>query len=60
MIITTAGTVNLLIKAKGAKKHKLNKKGKVKVKVNVTYAPSGSPAGDPNTQTDRIKLVKKK
>lgn len=60
--VTAAGTVKLLVKAKGKKKKKLNKTGKVKVKVSVAYTPSGTGgdiAGDPNTQTKTIKLVKK-
>jgi hypothetical protein len=62
--VSAAGTVKLLIKAKGKKKKKLNKTGKVKVKVKVkvTYTPTGTGgdvAGDPNTQTKTVKLIKK-
>ncbi len=57
--VTAAGTVKLLVKAKGKAKHKLNKTGKVKVKVSVTYTPTADIVGDPNTQTKRVKLVKK-
>jgi hypothetical protein len=58
--VTKAGTVTLKIKAKGAKKAKLRDRGKVKVKVNVTFTPAatgGDIAGDPNTETKKIKLV---
>ena len=57
--VTAAGTVKLLVKPKGKAKHKLNKTGKAKVKVTVTYTPTGDAPGSPNTQTKRVKLVKK-
>lgn len=50
------GDVQLLIKAKGKKKKQLNKKGKVKVTLNVAYTPTG---GDPATQPETVKLKKK-
>jgi hypothetical protein len=52
----TAGNAQLLIKAKGKKKRKLNRKGKVKLNVAVSYTPTG---GDPNTQLLKVKLKKK-
>jgi hypothetical protein len=52
----TAGTAQLLIKAEGKKKRKLNETGKVKLNVAVTYTPSG---GDPSTQSVKVKLKKK-
>ena len=51
----TPGTAQLLIKAKGKKKRKLNETGKVKLSVAVTYTPTG---GKPNTQTVKVKLKK--
>ena len=51
-----AGPAQLLIKAKGKKKKQLNKKGKVKVTLNVAYTPTG---GDPATQPETVKLKKK-
>ena len=54
--VTAAGTVRLLVKAKGKAKKKLNKTGKLKVKVKVTYTPTGGAA---NTQPKTLKLVKK-
>src|SRR5262249_34741293 len=42
-----AGQAQLLIKAKGRKRRKLNETGKVKLKVAITYTPTG---GDANTQ----------
>ena len=50
-----AGPAQLLIKAKGKKKRKLNETGKVKLNVAVTYAPTG---GDPSTQSVKVKLKK--
>jgi hypothetical protein len=51
-----AGKVELLIRAKGKKKRKLNETGKVKVNPKVTYTPTG---GDPSTQSRRLKLKKR-
>ena len=51
-----AGPAQLLIKATGKKKKKLTQKGKVKLNVAVTYAPTG---GDPGTQSVKVKLKKK-
>jgi len=51
-----AGQAQLLIRAKGKKKQKLNEAGKVKLSVAVTYTPTG---GDPATQTKKLKLKKK-
>jgi YVTN family beta-propeller protein len=50
------GTVSLRIKAKGRAKRKLNRGGKVRLKVKVTVRPIG---GDPNVQGKRVKLVKR-
>jgi hypothetical protein len=52
----TPGTAQLLIKAKGKKKRKLNETGKVKLTVAVTYTPTG---GKPNTQSIKVKLKKR-
>jgi hypothetical protein len=58
--VSAAGTVKLLVKAKGKAKKKLNKTGKVRVKVTVTYTPAaGDLPGVPNSQTKKIKLIKK-
>ena len=51
-----AGEEKLSIKPKGKANKKLNKKGKAKVLAEVTYTPEG---GEPNTQTKKIKLVKR-
>jgi hypothetical protein len=51
----TPGPAQLLIKAKGKKKRKLNETGKVKLNVAVTYTPTG---GDPSTQSLKVKLKK--
>lgn len=53
--VDAAGTVKLRVKAKGKSKHKLNHTGKAKLKLKVTYTPSG---GSPNTEAKRVKLVK--
>jgi hypothetical protein len=50
-----AGPAQLLIKAQGKKKRKLNETGKVKLNVAVTYPPTG---GDPSTQSIKVKLKK--
>jgi hypothetical protein len=54
---TGAGEVDLLVKAKGKARKKLKKKGKAKVAVEVTFTPTG---GDPNAQSDSVKLVRKR
>jgi hypothetical protein len=54
--VSAAGTVKLKIKAKGKAKKQLDRTGTVKVKAKVTYTPTG---GDPNTQSKRIKLIKR-
>jgi hypothetical protein len=50
-----AGAAQLLIKAKGKKRKKLNATGKVKLTVSITYSPTG---GDPSTQSVKVKLKK--
>ena len=55
MSVPAAGEVELLIKAKGKKKRKLNETGKVKVNPTITYTPTG---GDPSTQSKKLKLRK--
>jgi hypothetical protein len=55
--VTKAGPVTLKVKAKGKKKTKLLDNGKVKVKAQVTYTPSGDLPGTPNTELKKIKLV---
>jgi hypothetical protein len=52
----TPGTAQLLIKAKGKKKRKLNETGKVKLSLAVTYTPT---RGKLNTQSIKVKLKKK-
>ena len=51
-----AGPAQLLIKANGKKKRKLNETGKVNLNVAVSYTPTG---GDPSTQSVKVKLKKK-
>jgi YVTN family beta-propeller protein len=51
------GAEKLKIKAKGKRKRKLNKRGKAKVNVDVAFTMEGA---DPNTQTRKIKLVKRR
>jgi hypothetical protein len=50
-----AGAAQLLIRAVGKKKRKLNETGKVKLNVAVTYTPTG---GDPATQSLKLRLKK--
>ena len=53
--VTAAGKVKLRIKAKGRKRHKLNRTGRVKVAAKVTYTPT---FGLPATKTRKIRLGK--
>jgi hypothetical protein len=55
-LVSAAGKVKLLIKSKGAKKKKLNRTGKVRVRAKFTFTPTG---GTANTKAKRIKLKKK-
>ena len=58
-----AGQGQLLIKARGRKKRKLNETGKVKLTVAVTYTPTvGNPptSGAASTQTIKVKLKKRR
>jgi hypothetical protein len=50
------GEVNLTVRARGMKKRKLNRTGKAKAIVNVTYFPVGP---DPITKTMSVRLVKR-
>ena len=54
--VIAPGAAQLLIKAKGKKKRKLNDTGKVKLNVAITFTPTG---GDPSTQSLKVKLKKK-
>jgi hypothetical protein len=51
--VTAPGTVKLTIRAKGLKKRKLARKGKVTVKPKITFTPTG---GIPNSAFRKIKL----
>jgi DNA-binding beta-propeller fold protein YncE len=51
-----AGDVKLSVKPKRKAKQKLAEDGRAKVRAEVTYTPDG---GDPNTQSKRVKLVKR-
>jgi hypothetical protein len=53
----TGGPAQLLIKAKGKKKRKLNETGEVKLNVAINYTPTG---GDPSAQSIQVKLKKKR
>jgi hypothetical protein len=48
--------VELVVKGKGKKKKTLNKTGKVKLNLAITYTPAG---GEPSTQSLKVKLKKK-
>jgi hypothetical protein len=52
---TAPGTVKLKVKSKKKKQQQLNDAGKVKVKANVSYTPTG---GDLSTQSKKVKLKK--
>ena len=51
-----AGTENLLVKARGKARKKLNAKGKVTVNAKVTYTPEGGEP--PNTESKKINLIR--
>jgi hypothetical protein len=53
----STGTVTVLVKTKGKKRRKLNKLGKVKVAVKLTYTPDGVKS---NSEKANLKLKKKK
>jgi hypothetical protein len=62
--IQAAGKKPVSIKPRGNAKKKLNTKGKATVKAKVTYTPVmldnvGSELGDPNTESKKIKLIKR-
>jgi hypothetical protein len=52
-----AGELKLPVRAKGAKKKKLRKKGKAKVNAEITFTPTG---GTPDGDSKKLKLVKRK
>ena len=54
--VPSAGEVKLRLKAKGKKKRRLNKTGKVTIKPKITYTPTG---GDPSTRSLRLKLKRR-
>jgi DNA-binding beta-propeller fold protein YncE len=51
-----AGTVKVLVKAKGRKRNKLEAKGRAKLMLSIAYAPAGFP---PSTQTAEVRLRKR-
>jgi hypothetical protein len=51
-----AGTVNVVIRAKGKKKRKFARNGKVKVTPTISYTPTG---GTGSSQTTKVKLRRK-
>jgi hypothetical protein len=55
--VSAAGPVGLLIRAKGRARRKLNRRGKVRLRLRVTYTPSG---GSPNTKRKTVKLIKRR
>jgi hypothetical protein len=54
--VVSAGATSLLIKATGKKQKTLNRTGKVKLSLAITYTPTG---GDPSSQSVKVKLRKK-
>jgi hypothetical protein len=54
--VASASTVNLVVKGKGKKRKTLNKTGKVKLNLAITYTPTG---GDPSSKSMKVKLKKK-
>ena len=56
-VVGSLGTINLTVAPKGKAKKKLNRKGKVKVTVQVTFKPN---VGTASARTTTVKLVKKR
>jgi hypothetical protein len=54
--VRAPGQVRLLVKTKGKKKRKLNSTGKVRVRPEITFTPTG---GSANTRSVKVKLVKR-
>jgi hypothetical protein len=52
---TGPGSVELTIRAKGTRKKRLNRNGKLTLNAAITFTPSG---GDPSTQFTKLKLKK--
>ncbi len=55
--VAVASTVRFGVAAAGARKRKLNRKGRVLVKLTATFTPTG---GDPATQVLNVRLKKKR
>jgi hypothetical protein len=55
--VNAAGIVKLKITPKGKTRKKLNRRGKAKVKLTITFTPTG---GSPNAKGKTIKLVRKR
>jgi hypothetical protein len=55
--VIAAGRVNLLVKAKGSKKRKLRKSGKVRLKLSISYTPTG---GTDGSQSLKVKLKRRR
>ena len=49
-------TVKLAVEAKGKAKKRLSRSGTAKVKLEVTFTPTG---GDPSTQAKTVKLIRR-
>jgi hypothetical protein len=58
--VSAAGTVSLPVAATGKARRKLKKRGKARVTATVTYSPTGEISGKPNTQSEQIKLLKRR
>jgi hypothetical protein len=54
--VTAAGTVKLKIVPRGKAKRKLRRIGTAKVRINVTFTPTG---GSPSAQSKKIKLIRR-
>jgi hypothetical protein len=54
--LVTPGAAELQIKAKGKKRRKLNRTGRVKLNLAISYRPTD---GDTRTQSLKLKLIKR-
>jgi hypothetical protein len=57
--VSAAGRVDLLVKASGKAVRKLKRTGKATVTPSVTYTPFLDISGDPNTQSTKVKLIRR-
>jgi DNA-binding beta-propeller fold protein YncE len=55
--LVSPGTLKLLVRARGRKRHKLETRGRTKLSLTISYSPTGLPS---STQTAKVRLRKKR